>query len=151
MNILVDREIELGGEKYQIKPSLRKSFALTKYRNKNSLGIEVTTENKSALEKIITLLGKSEKGEISDEDFYNQLTTDEKLILAEMTKKTSREFSLDECLEIISVALDVELIKANEIVESEFNETSFDILQTKVQTILNLVFMSAKDTSKPKA
>lgn len=147
-SVLNDRKIEFGGEVIEIIPTLEKSFKLTKYRNQVDLGQQITAENKDTIKKIVNLMQKAKNDEITDEEFYSQLTPEEIKEFYKISSAGNKEYSLDECIEIISVALSIEKEEAKKIMNKEFEINGFDELQGKVNSILRMVFMSAKDTSQ---
>lgn len=138
----MDKILKLGGKEFKVEINFRKSYELTKYRNKIAMGFDFTGADKSIVEEILKV---SQSG--SNNLDITKLSPEAIEFLNKNAKKDL--FNLDEILDITKILTGIEKDKeAEELLDAELSESDYDSVIAKLIEMVNLVFMSAKGTSK---
>lgn len=136
--------LKLGGKEFKIQINFRKSYELTKYRNKISMGFDFTSADKDVVEEILKISQKKNNGEDLD---MSELSPKALGFLKQ--KSESNLFSFEEIIDITKILTGIEDEKEVEtLLDTEMQESDYDSIIAKLIEHVNLVFMSAKGTSK---
>lgn len=145
-NILV-----LGGKEFNIKINFKKSYDLTKYRNKISTGFDFSEADKETVQEILEFTKKIHEEGASVEEM--DLSTLSPKALKLMTTKSSENiFSYEEIFDIVRILTDINSDEEiEELLNAEVLENGFDAITNKLIESVSLVFTNAKDISNQKA
>ena len=138
--------LELGGETFEIVPNFRKSYNLTKYRNKIAVGFDFGEADKKVVAEIL----KATK----DKDFDISTLSPAAISLLQEKNQTTL-FNDKETFDIIRILTsdkdkeDITDEHIEELLDKEVQENGYDIIFAKLIECINLVFTNAKDISKP--
>lgn len=151
--LINDRKIEFGGKTYEIHPNMEKSFKLAKYRNRQSLNLDITEENRDMVAHVLEVLEEAKNSDMTDGELLSKLSPEEIIEFTKMTDSSKPKFSLEECTDIVSIVLEVTIGEAKDILNAEFEINGFELLLSNVNSMLSMVFMNAKPVSiqAPKA
>jgi len=132
--------LKLGGKEFKIEINFRKSYELTKYRNKIAMGFDFSTADKDVVEEIL---------KISQEN-TNDLTKLSPEAISFLNKNAKKDlFTFDEIIDITKILTGIETNnEAEELLDAELKESDYDSVIAKLIEKVNLVFTSAKGTSK---
>lgn len=140
--------INLAEKDYEVVVNFRKSFQLTKFRNKITYGIDFKDADKSILEEIVSLRSQIKEKNIEDVDISG-LSPEATKYLMEMSKTKNDIFDDTELVEMGQILTGIEdeeeLIN---IYDKEVELNGFDVLVAKLTQAVSLVFMNAKGISK---
>lgn len=140
----MERILKLGGKEFKIEINFRKSYDLTKYRNKISMGFDFGDADKGIVEEIFKMSQMKNNGEEVD---VAVLSPQALRFLQE--KSTSNLFTIDEIIDITKILTGIEDIKEIEdLLDKELEESDFDTTIAKLIEAINLVFMNVKGSSK---
>ena len=141
----MERKIKLAGKEYEIKPNFKLSYALTKFRNKLSYGIDFDDADKEIIEEIARVQLSAANGQDVD------MTTLSPKTLKYLNKKSNQKeeiFTYEELVEIGQILTKIESIEEIEnIYDKEVEENGYDELVSKLTLAVSMVFMNVKDTS----
>lgn len=136
--------LKLGGKEFKIQINFRKSYELTKYRNKVSMGFDFSSADKEVVEEILNASQKQTKGEE-----FNITTLSPKALLFLQQKSQNNVFSYEEIIDITKILTGLDNEEEIEgLLNAEMEETSFDAVIVKLMDAMNLVFTNVKGTSK---
>lgn len=136
----MDNILKLGGKEFKIDINFRKSYELTKYRNKISMGFDFTGADKKVVEEIIQIS--------QSKDFDVTKLSPEALSFLK-TKGEKNMFDFDEIIDITKILTGIEDDKeVEELLDAELKLSDYDSVIAKLIEKVNLVFMSAKGTSE---
>lgn len=142
------KTIEIGNKKFEIKINFKKSYQLTKYRNKLAYGIDFDDADKKIIEEVAKVQLQASQGQDIDMSLLSPET------IKYLNKKSNQRdevFTYEELIEIGKILTDIE---KNEEIEELYNieveENGYDELIAKLTLGISTVFMNAKDTSDEK-
>lgn len=142
------KTIEIGNKKFEIKINFKKSYQLTKYRNKLAYGIDFDDADKKIIEEVAKVQLQASQGQDIDMSLLSPET------IKYLNKKSNQRdevFTYEELIEIGKILTDME---KNEEIEELYNieveENGYDELIAKLTLGISTVFMNAKDTSDEK-
>ena len=127
-------------------PNFRKSYNLTKYRNKIAIGFDFGDADKDVVEEILNAT------KVKDFDIS---TLSPKALALLQEKNQAAVFSDEEIFDIIKILTnekdlpDITDEKIEELLDKEVQENGYDMISAKLIECINLVFTNAKDISKP--
>ena len=140
--------IEIGNKTFEIKINFKKSYQLTKYRNKLAYGVDFDDADKKVIEEVAKIQLQASQGQEVDMSVLSPET------IKYLNKKSSQRdevFTYEELIEIGKILTDIE---KNEEIEELYNieveENGYDELLSKLTIGISTVFMNAKDTSDEK-
>lgn len=140
----MENTIKLGGKEFKIEINFRKSYELTKYRNKIAMGFDFTGADKKIVEEILKMSQKQSDGENID---ISKLSPEAMEFLNKNSKKDL--FTFDEIIDITKILTGIETNKeAEELLDAELAESDYDSVIAKLIEKVNLVFTNVKSTSK---
>jgi len=140
----MENTIKLGGKEFKIEINFRKSYELTKYRNKIAMGFDFTGADKKIVEEILKMSQKQSDGENID---ISKLSPEAIEFLNKNSKKDL--FTFDEIIDITKILTGIETNKeAEELLDAELAESDYDSVIAKLIEKVNLVFTNVKSTSK---
>ena len=132
--------LKLGGKEFKIEINFRKSYELTKYRNKISMGFDFTGADKKIVEEILEF---SQKKDLD----MTKLSPEALSFLKEKGQRNVLDF--DEIIDVTKILTGIENDEEVEkLLDAELQETDYDSIIAKLIEKVNLVFTSAKGTSK---
>ena len=100
----MERKIKLAGKEYEIKPNFKLSYALTKFRNKLSYGIDFDDADKEIIEEIAKVQLSAANGQDVD------MTTLSPKTLKYLTKKSNqKEKTCSRRLQVLFLLFDYSL------------------------------------------
>jgi len=138
--------IEIGNKIFEIQINFKKSYQLTKYRNKMAYGIDFGDADKHIIEEIAKIQLEASNGEEID---MSALSPD---TVAYLTKKSTRSEEIFDYDELIDMGMILTGIESKEELEKlydiEVEANGYDSLIAKLTLGVSTVFMNAKDTSK---
>lgn len=144
----MDKTIIIGNKEFKIKINFKKSYELTKFRNKLSYGIDFDDADKKIIEEIAKIQLQASQGQDIDMSLLSPET------IKYLSKKSSQRdevFTYDELIEIGKILTEIE---NNEEIEELYNieveENGYDELLAKLTLGISTVFLNAKDTSNQK-
>ena len=136
--------LKLGGKEFKIEINFRKSYELTKYRNKIAMGFDFSGADKKVVEEILNVSQQQAEGKSAD---ISKLSPEALSFLNKNSKKDL--FNFDEIIDITKILTGIEDNKeAEELLDAELKESDYDSVIAKLIEKVNLVFMNVKDTSK---
>lgn len=142
------KTIILGNREFEIKINFKKSYQLTKFRNKMAYGIDFEDADKHIIEEIARVQLLATEGKEIDMSVLSPDT------IAYLTKKSTQRdeiFSYDELIEIGKILTEIEdSEELEELYNIEVENEGYDALIAKLTLAVTTVFMNAKDTSTPK-
>ena len=140
----MEKILNLGGKEFKIQVSFKKSYELTKYRNKATMGFDFTDADKDVVAEIMTFAEKKNNGE----DIDATLLSPEAIKMLQ-EKSTKNIFSYEEIVDIVKILTGIEKEEEiEELLDLEMQETDYDSVISKIIGAINLVFMSAKGSLK---
>jgi len=142
---MVKRTINLAGKEFEIKINFRKSYELTKFRNKMSYGVDFSDADKDVIAEIAKVQMDVSNGKEVD---VKSLSNETINYLNEISNKKQEIFNMEELIEIGKILTDID--SNDEIIElydKEVEENGYDELLAKLSLAISTVFMNAKDTS----
>lgn len=136
--------LKLGGKDFVVKVNFKKSFELTKYRNKITMGFDFSSADKDVVEEILN----ASQNKVSGKELeVSNLSSKALLFLQEKSQKDI--FSYDEIIDIVKILTGLEdEEEINKLLDAEMEETDFDSVIAKLIESMNLVFTNVKGTSK---
>lgn len=142
------KTIEIGNKIFEIKINFKKSYQLTKFRNKLAYGVDFDDADKKVIEEVAKIQLQASQGQEVDMSALSPET------IKYLNKKSSQRdevFTYEELIEIGKILTDIE---KNEEIEELYNieveENGYDELIAKLTLGISTVFMNAKDTSDEK-
>ena len=139
------KTIELGNKKFEIEINFKKSYQLTKFRNKLSYGVDFDDANRKVIEEVAMVQLQASQGKEIDMSVLSAET------IKYLSKKSSQRDEIFTYEELIEIGKIVTEIESNEEIEElyniEVNENGYDELIAKLTLAITSVFMNAKDTS----
>ena len=140
----MEKILNLGGKEFKIQVNFKKSYELTKYRNKATMGFDFTDADKDVVAEIMTLAEKQNNGEKVDP---TSLSPAALKMLQE--KSTKNVFSYEEIVDIVKILTGIEKEEEiEELLDLEMQETDYDSVIVKIIEAINLVFTNVKGSSK---
>lgn len=140
-----DKKIIIGNKEFEIKINFKKSYKLTKFRNKMAYGIDFDDADKKIIEEIAQVQLAASHGKEIDMSVLSPNT------IKYLSKKSSQQdeiFDYDELIEIGKILTDIEKDEEiEELYNIEVEENGYDELIAKLTIGISTVFMNAKDTS----
>ena len=137
--------LEIGNKEFEIKINFKKSYELTKFRNKLSYGIDFDDADKHIIEEIAKMQTLASQGKDID---MSSLSPETLKFLNKKTNQRDEVFNYEELIEIGKILTDI--TKDEEIEELyniEVESNGYDELIAKLTLGISMVFMNAKDTS----
>lgn len=136
--------LNLGGKEFKVTINFRKSYDLTKYRNKISMGFDFSEADKDVVEEILKVSEKKNKGEEVN------LSTLSPKAMSFLKKNSSKDiFSYDEIIDIVKILTNIEdKNEIEELLNLELQESDYDSILEKLIKAVTLVFTNVKGTSK---
>lgn len=140
-----DKKIIIGNKEFDIKINFKKSYKLTKFRNKMAYGIDFDDADKKIIEEIAKVQLSVSLGKDIDMSLLSPAT------IKYLSRKSSQQdeiFTEEELIEIGKILTDIEDDKKiEELYNIEVEENGYDELIAKLTIGISTVFMNAKDTS----
>lgn len=144
----MDKTIIIGNKEFKIKINFKKSYELTKFRNKLSYGIDFDDADKKIIEEIAKIQLQASQGQDIDMSLLSPET------IKYLSKKSSQRdevFNYDELIEIGKILTEIEKDEEiEELYNIEVEENGYDELIAKLTLGISTVFLNAKDTSNQK-
>ena len=109
------KTIEIGNKKFEIKINFKKSYQLTKYRNKLAYGIDFDDADKKIIEEVAKVQLQASQGQDIDMSLLSPET------IKYLNKKSNQRdevFTYEELIEIGKILTDME---KNEEIEELYN------------------------------
>lgn len=140
-----DKKIIIGNKEFDIKINFKKSYKLTKFRNKMAYGIDFDDADKKIIEEIAKVQLSVSLGKDIDMSLLSPET------IKYLSRKSSQQdeiFTEEELIEIGKILTDIADDKEiEELYNIEVEENGYDELIAKLTLGISTVFMNAKDTS----
>lgn len=142
----MEKKLIIGNKEFEIKINFRKSYQLTKFRNKLAYGIDFDDADKKIIEEVAKIqLQVSQGGEID----FSILSPETIKYLNKKSSQRDEVFTYEELIEIGKILTDIENDEEiEELYNVEVEENGYDELIAKLTLGISTVFMSAKDTSE---
>lgn len=135
--------LKLGGKEFKVQVNFKKTYDLTKYRNKVSMGFDFSKADKSVVEEI---LKASQSGAAGDLDIST--LSPEALVFLRQTSQNTL-FTYEEVVDITKILTGIEEDnEADELLNKEMEVSDFDSVIAKLVEAINLVFTNVKGSSK---
>ncbi len=132
--------LKLGGKEFKVQINFKKSYELTKYRNKVSLGFDFSDADKSIVSEILKISEMKNNGKEIDMSVLSP-----EAIKFLQSKSTQNLFSYDEIIDIVKILTGIEDNKeVEELLDAEIQDTSYDEIITKLIEMINAVFTNVK-------
>lgn len=142
------KTIEIGNKEFEIKINFKKSYQLTKFRNKLAYGVDFDDADKKVIEEVAKVQLQASQGQEIDMSVLSPET------IKYLNKKSSQRdevFTYEELIEIGKILTDIEKDEEIEdLYNIEVDENGYDELIAKLTLGISTVFMNAKDTSDQK-
>lgn len=136
----MDRILKLGGKEFKVEINFRKSYELTKYRNKVSIGFDFSDADKSIVSEILKISEMKNNGEEID-----MTSLSPEAIRFLQSKSTQNLFSYDEIIDIVKILTGIEnQTEVEALLDIEIQDTSYDEIITKLIEMINEVFTNVK-------
>ena len=136
--------LKLGGKEFKIQINFRKSYELTKYRNKISMGFDFSSADKDTVEEIL----KISQAQINGEDYDFSKLSPKALDFLKQKSETNM-FTFEEIIDITKILTGIEDDKeVEELLDAELKESDYDSVIAKLIEKVNLVFTNVKGTLK---
>lgn len=140
-----NKKIIIGNKEFEIKINFKKSYQLTKFRNKLSYGIDFDDADKKVIEEVAKIQLQVSQGQEID---MSSLSPETIKYLNKKSNQRDEIFNEEELIEIGKILTD---IQDNEEIEKLYNieveENGYDELIAKLTLAISTVFTNAKDTS----
>lgn len=136
------KTITLAGKEFEIKINFKKSYDLTKFRNKLTYGVDFSEADKDVISEIAKIQSKASNGEDID---MGKLSPKTITYLNELSQNKQDIFNMEELIEIGKLLTDIE--SDEEIIDlfdKEVEEYGYDVLVSKLASGVSTVFMNAK-------
>lgn len=142
----MEKKLIIGNREFEIKINFRKSYQLTKYRNKLAYGVDFDDADRKIIEEVAKIQLQASQGQEIDMSVLSPET------IKYLNKKSSQRdevFTYEELIEIGKILTDIENDEEiEELYNVEVEENGYDELIAKLTLGISTVFMSAKDTSE---
>ena len=136
--------LKLGGKEFKVEINFKKSYELTKYRNKISMGFDFSNTDKKVVEEVLSATQKQMEGKNID---LSKLSEEALKFLMEQSKNTILTY--EEIIDIVKILTGIESQEEIEqLLNQEMEETDYDSVIGKIIGEVNMVFMNVKGTSK---
>ena len=142
------RTINIGNKEFEIKINFKKSYNLTKFRNKLAYGVDFEDADRKVIEEVAKMQLLASQGQEIDMSILSPETIK---YLNKKSNERDEVFSYEELIEIGKILTDID---SNDEIEELYNieveENGYDELIAKLSLAISTVFMNAKDTSDQK-
>lgn len=140
-----DKKIIIGNKEFEIKINFKKSYKLTKFRNKMAYGIDFDDADKKIIEEIAKVQLAASQGKDIDMSLLSPETIK---YLSKKSNQRDEIFNEEELIEIGKILTDIEDdAEIEKLYNIEVEENGYDELIAKLTIGISTVFMNAKDTS----
>jgi len=140
-----NRKIIIGNKEFELKINFKKSYQLTKFRNKLAYGIDFDDADRHIIEEITKIQMQASQGQEID---MSILSPDTIKYLSKKSNQRDEVFNYDELIEIGMILTEIEDKETiEELYNIEVEENGYDELIAKLTIGISSVFMNAKDTS----
>ena len=144
----MEKKLIIGNREFEIKINFKKSYKLTKFRNKLAYGVDFDDADRKIIEEVAKIQLQASQGQEIDMSVLSPET------IKYLNKKSSQRdevFTYEELIEIGKILTDIEKDeKIEELYDVEVEENGYDELIAKLTLGISTVFMNAKDTSDQK-
>lgn len=141
----MENKLIIGNKEFEIKINFRKSYQLTKYRNKLAYGFDFADADKKIIEEITQVQLDVSQGKEVD---IEKLSTETQKYLIKKSSEKDEVFNYEELIEIGKILTEIEDDKElEELYDTEVQENGYDELTSKLTYAISMVFTNAKDTS----
>ena len=142
------KTIILGNKEFEIKINFKKSYQLTKFRNKMAYGVDFDDADKQVIEEIAKVQLQAANGQEID---MSVLSPETIKYLGKKSSQRDEIFTYEELIEIGKILTDIEdNNELEELYNIEVENEGYDTLISKLTLAISTVFMNAKDTSDQK-
>lgn len=144
----MEKSLIIGNREFKVKINFKKSYQLTKFRNKLAYGIDFDDADRKIIEEVAKVQLQASQGKEID---MSLLSTDTIKYLNKKSNQRDEIFTYEELIEIGKILTDIEKDEEiEELYNIEVEENGYDDLIAKLTLMISTVFMNAKDTSEQK-